>query len=78
MNPSSDKERARTDEGRFMGDNPETEDINEAYKPTKYYLIEEEVLNLLVRKIVNLPRILVDPTTHKVISIEGLDTEESA
>lgn len=60
-------ERARTEDGKFVADNPDTEDINEAFKSIKYYLIEEKILNLILQNIAQLPHVLIDPKTKKVV-----------
>ena len=59
--------RARTIEGHFKADDKSTPNVNEAYKPIKYYLIEEKILNLILQNVAQLPHVLIDPKTKKVI-----------
>jgi len=63
-------ERARDEDGKFVSDDPTTKDINEAFKPVKYYLIEEKILNLILQNIAQLPHVLIDPKTKKVIEVD--------
>ena len=60
-------ERARNERGHYIADDPETKDVNEAFKPVKYYLIEEKILNLILQNVAQLPHVLIDPKTKKVI-----------
>ena len=79
------KERARTEEGKFKGDNPDTPEVNEAYKPVKYYLMRDGLANTVLQKLASLPyadvsdmmtaframqHVMVDPTTKKVLGTE--------
>tara|TARA_R100000231_G_scaffold22560_1_gene21495 strand:+ start:639 stop:848 length:210 start_codon:yes stop_codon:yes gene_type:complete len=63
----SNIERARNERGHYIADDPGTKDVNEAYKPIKYYLIEEKILNLILQNVAKLPHVLIDPKTKKVI-----------
>ena len=49
------KERARTEDGKFVGDDPTTPDVNEAFKPVKYYLMQEGLANTILQKLASLP-----------------------
>ena len=60
-------ERARNEHGHYIADDPRTKNVNEAYKPHKYYLIEEKILNLILQNVAQLPHVLIDPKTKKVI-----------
>ena len=60
-------ERARNERGHYIADDPGTKDVNEAFKPVKYYLIEEKILNLILQNVAKLPHVLIDPKTKKVI-----------
>jgi hypothetical protein len=76
------KERARTEDGKFQADNPDTPDVNEAFKPVKYYLMQEGLANTILQKLAGLPyaevsdmltaframqNVMVDPTTKTII-----------
>tara|TARA_Y100001951_G_scaffold104851_1_gene118239 strand:+ start:1013 stop:1294 length:282 start_codon:yes stop_codon:yes gene_type:complete len=76
------KERARTEDGKFVGDDPTTPDVNEAFKPVKYYLMQEGLANTILQKLASLPyaevsdmltaframqNVSVDPTTKTII-----------
>ena len=60
-------ERARNERGHYIADDPGTKDVNEDFKPVKYYLIEEKILNLILQNVAQLPHVLIDPKTKKVI-----------
>ena len=60
-------ERARNERGHYIADDPGTKDVYEAFKPVKYYLIEEKILNLILQNVAQLPHVLIDPKTKKVI-----------
>jgi len=76
------KERARKEDGTFQSDNPDTPDVNEAFKPVKYYLMQEGLANTILQKLAGLPyaevsdmltaframqNVMVDPTTKTII-----------
>ena len=76
------KERARTEDGKFVGDDPTTPDVNEAFKPVKYYLMQDSLANTILQKLASLPyaevsdmltaframqNVMVDPTTKTII-----------
>ena len=50
-------ERARNERGHYIADDPGTKNVNEAYKPVKYYLIEEKILNLILQNVAKLPHV---------------------
>lgn len=85
------KKRAHDKDGKFKADNPATPDINEAYQPVKYYLMQENLANTILQKLAGLPyaevsdmltaframgHVMVDPTTNKVIGNTNEPAEE--
>ena len=76
------KERAPKEDGTFQADNPDTPDQNEAFKPVRFYLMQDTLANTILQKLATLPygevsemlnnvramqHVLVDPTTKKVV-----------
>ena len=76
------KERAHKEDGTFQADNPDTPDQNEAFKPVRFYLMQDTLANTILQKLATLPysevsemlnnvramqHVLVDPTTKKVV-----------
>ena len=76
------KERANKEDGTFQADNPDTPDQNEAFKPVRFYLMQDTLANTILQKLAPLPygevsemlnsvramqHVLVDPTTKKVV-----------
>ena len=76
------KKRAHDKDGKFKADNPATPDINEAYQPVKYYLMQENLANTILQKLAGIPYaevsdmltaframgfVMVDPVTKKVL-----------
>ena len=85
------KKRAHTEDGKFKADDPATPDINEAYQPVKFYLMQETLANTILQKLAGLPyaevsdmltafrtmgHVMVDPTTNKVIGNTNEPAEE--
>lgn len=79
---ATEKKRAHDEDGKFKADDPATPDINEAYQPVKFYLMQETLANTILQKLAGLPYaevsdmltaframgfVMVDPTTNKVI-----------
>ena len=79
---ATEKKRAHDKDGKFKADDPATPDINEAYQPVKFYLMQETLANTILQKLAGLPyaevsdmltaframgHVMVDPTTNKVI-----------
>ena len=84
-----EKKRAHTEDGKFKADNPDTPDINEAYQPVKYYLMQENLANIILQKLAGLPyaevsdmltgfrsmqHVEVDPVTKTIIGKAKDDT----
>ncbi len=87
------KKRAHTEDGKFKADDPATPDVNEAYQPVKFYLMQEGLANTILQKLAGLPyaevsdmltgframgHVMVDPTTNKVIGNTNEPAEEKA
>ena len=79
---ATEKKRAHDKDGKFKADDPDTPDVNEAYQPVKFYLMQENLANTILQKLAGLPyaevsdmltaframgHVMVDPTTNKVI-----------
>ena len=86
-----EKKRAHDKDGKFKADDPATPDVNEAYQPVKYYLMQENLANTILQKLAGLPYaevsdmltaframgfVMVDPTTNKVIGNTNEPAEE--
>ncbi len=85
------KERARKEDGTFQADDPSTPDQNEAFKPVRFYLMQDQLANTILQKLATLPygevsemlnslramqHVLVDPTTRKVLDQSVADQKE--
>ena len=90
---ADEKKRAHNKDGKFKADDPATPDVNEAYQPVKYYLMQENLANTILQKLAGLPYaevsdmltaframgfVMVDPTTNKVIGKTNEPAEEKA
>ena len=79
---ATEKKRAHDKDGKFKADDPATPDVNEAYQPVKYYLMQEVLANTILQKLASLPyaevsdmltaframqNVSVDPTTKTII-----------
>jgi len=88
---ADEKKRAHDKDGKFKADDPATPDINEAYQPVKFYLMQETLANTILQKLAGLPyaevsdmltaframgHVMVDPTTNKVIGNTNEPAEE--
>ena len=88
---ATEKKRAHTEDGKFKADDPATPNINEAYQPVKFYLMQETLANTILQKLAGLPyaevsdmltaframgHVMVDPTTNKVIGKTNAPAEE--
>ena len=88
---ATEKKRAHDKDGKFKADDPATPDVNEAYQPVKYYLMQENLANTILQKLAGLPYaevsdmltaframgfVMVDPTTNKVIGKTNEPAEE--
>ena len=88
---ATEKKRAQDKDGKFKADDPATPDVNEAYQPVKYYLMQENLANTILQKLAGLPYaevsdmltaframgfVMVDPTTNKVIGNTNEPAEE--
>ena len=88
---ATEKKRAHTEDGKFRADDPATPDVNEAYQPVKFYLMQENLANTILQKLAGLPyaevsdmltaframgHVMVDPTTNKVIGKTNEPAEE--
>ena len=88
---ATEKKRAHDEDGKFKADDPATPDINEAYQPVKFYLMQETLANTILQKLAGLPYaevsdmltaframgfVMVDPTTNKVIGNTNEPSEE--
>ncbi len=88
---ATEKKRAHDKDGKFKADDPATPDVNEAYQPVKYYLMQENLANTILQKLAGLPYaevsdmltaframgfVMVDPTTNKVIGNTNEPAEE--
>jgi len=88
---ADEKKRAHNKDGKFKADDPATPDINEAYQPVKFYLMQETLANTILQKLAGLPyaevsdmltaframgHVMVDPTTNKVIGKTNEPAEE--
>ena len=88
---SDEKKRAHNKDGKFKADDPATPDINEAYQPVKFYLMQETLANTILQRLAGLPyaevsdmltaframgHVMVDPTTNKVIGKTNEPAEE--
>ena len=88
---ATEKKRAHDKDGKFKADDPATPDVNEAYQPVKYYLMQENLANTILQKLAGLPyaevsdmltaframgHVMVDPTTNKVIGKTNEPAEE--
>ena len=88
---ATEKKRAHDKDGKFKADDPATPDINEAYQPVKFYLMQETLANTILQKLAGLPYaevsdmltaframgfVMVDPTTNKVIGNTNEPSEE--
>ena len=88
---ADEKKRAHNKDGKFKADDPATPDINEAYKPVKFYLMQETLANTILQRLAGLPyaevsdmltaframgHVMVDPTTNKVIGKTNEPAEE--
>ena len=88
---ATEKKRAHDKDGKFKADDPATPDVNEAYQPVKYYLMQENLANTILQKLAGLPYaevsdmltaframgfVMVDPTTNKVIGKTNAPAEE--
>jgi len=85
------KERAHKEDGTFQADNPDTPDQNEAFKPVRFYLMQDTLANTILQKLATLPygevsemlnslramqHVLVDPTTRKVLDQSVAEPKE--
>tara|TARA_R100000664_G_scaffold33858_2_gene52391 strand:- start:167 stop:445 length:279 start_codon:yes stop_codon:yes gene_type:complete len=88
---ATEKKRAHDKDGKFKADDPDTPDVNEAYQPVKFYLMQENLANTILQKLAGLPYaevsdmltaframgfVMVDPTTNKVIGNTNEPSEE--
>ena len=88
---ADEKKRAHNKDGKFKADDPATPDINEAYQPVKFYLMQETLANTILQRLAGLPyaevsdmltaframgHVMVDPTTNKVIGKTNQPAEE--
>ena len=88
---ATEKKRAHDKDGKFKADDPDTPDVNEAYQPVKFYLMQENLANTILQKLAGLPyaevsdmltaframgHVMVDPTTNKVIGNTNEPSEE--
>ena len=88
---ATEKKRAHDEDGKFKADDPATPDINEAYQPVKFYLMQETLANTILQRLAGLPyaevsdmltaframgHVMVDPTTNKVIGKTNEPAEE--
>ncbi len=88
---ATEKKRAHDKDGKFKADDPATPDVNEAYQPVKYYLMQENLANTILQRLAGLPYaevsdmltaframgfVMVDPTTNKVIGNTNEPAEE--
>ena len=88
---ATEKKRAHDKDGKFKADDPATPDVNEAYQPVKFYLMQENLANTILQKLAGLPYaevsdmltaframgfVMVDPTTNKVIGNTNEPSEE--
>ena len=88
---ADEKKRAHNKDGKFKADDPATPDINEAYQPVKFYLMQETLANTILQRLAGLPYaavsdmltaframgfVMVDPTTNKVIGNTNEPAEE--
>ena len=88
---ADEKKRAHNKDGKFKADDPATPDINEAYQPVKFYLMQETLANTILQRLAGLPyaevsdmltaframgHVMVDPTTNKVIRKTNEPAEE--
>ena len=88
---ATEKKRAHDEDGKFKADDPATPDVNEAYQPVKFYLMQENLANTILQKLAGLPYaevsdmltaframgfVMVDPTTNKVIGNTNEPSEE--
>lgn len=88
---ADEKKRAHNKDGKFKADDPATPDINEAYQPVKFYLMQETLANTILQRLAGLPyaevsdmltaframgHVMVDPTTNKVIGKTNEPAEE--
>ena len=88
---ATEKKRAHDEDGKFKADDPATPDVNEAYQPVKFYLMQETLANTILQKLAGLPYaevsdmltaframgfVMVDPTTNKVIGNTNEPSEE--
>ena len=89
---ADEKKRAHNKDGKFKADDPATPDINEAYQPVKFYLMQETLANTILQRLAGLPyaevsdmltaframgHVMVDPTTNKVIGKTNEPAEEN-
>ena len=56
---ATEKKRAHDKDGKFKADDPATPDVNEAYQPVKYYLMQENLANTILQKLAGLPLSLI-------------------